>query len=147
MEEIQEIDFPLTTKISYAFEGEEVEGSFVKLTPPSAKQLSHCAFLKQSFIRACAEQQRNNPGQKEPASDEKVSGQDIIYMLYGSSSTDMAKVLISGIELFKTGVAMIDGETKMTKPLLDKMSNDDLEGMLGEYLANFILQSVLNSKK
>ena len=42
---------------------------------------------------------------------------------------------------------MIDGEVKVTKPILDEMSNDDLEGMLGEYLANFILRSVLSKKK
>ena len=59
----------------------------------------------------------------------------------------MAKILLSAVELFKSGVAYIEGEAKVTRPVLDEMSNDDLEGMLGEYLANFILRSVLNKKK
>lgn len=150
MKKVKEFDFPLSTKIAYASvkEGEEVKGSFIKLTPPSSKQLTQCAFLKQSFIRAVTEQSRNNPDAKEDKDSEaKISGQDIIYLLYGSESVDMAKILLSAIELFKSGVAMIDGETKVTKPILEEISNDDLEGMLGEYLANFTLRSVLNQKK
>lgn len=148
MREKKEIDFPLNKKIPYAKDGEQVKGSFVKMFPPSSKQLTQCAFLKQSFIRAVTEQARNNPNAEKESGDEaRIKGQDIIYLLYGSESVDMAKILLSAIELFKSGVAMIEGEVKMTKPLLDEMSNDDLEGMLGEYLANFILRSVLSKKK
>jgi len=149
MKEKKEIDFPLTTKIEYATkEGETAKGTFIKMLPPSSKQLTQCAFLKQSFIRAVTEQARNNPNaEKDTESGSKIKGQDIVYLLYGSETVDMAKILLSSIELFKSGVAMIDGEVKVTKPILDEMSNDDLEGMLGEYLANFILRSVLSKKK
>ena len=148
MKEKKEFDFPLTKKIPYAKDGEQVKGSFIKLTPPSSKQLTQCAFLKQSFIRAVTEQARNNPvAEKEADDGVRIKGQDIIYLLYGSESVDMAKILLSAIELFKSGVATVEGEVKLTKPLLEEMSNDDLEGMLGEYLANFILRSVLSKKK
>ena len=148
MKKVKEIDFPLSTKIPYAKEGEEVQGSFIKLTPPSSKQLTQCAFLKQSFIRAVTEQAKANPDAANESDDgKKITGQDIIYLLYGSESVDMGKLLLSAIELFKSGVAQIEGEVKLTKPLLDEMSNDDLEGMLGEYMANFILKSVLSKKK
>jgi len=144
----KEIDFPLTTKIKYAKEGEEVKGTFIKLIPPSSKQLVQCALLKQSFIRAVTEQAKNNPDAGDSnESDSKISGQDIIYLLYGSESVDMGKILLSARELFNSGVAMVEGVVNLTKPLLDEMSNDDLEGMLGEYLANFILKSVLSKKK
>ncbi len=145
MKKAKEIDFPLSTKIAYAKDGEEIKGSFIKLTPPSSKQLTQCALLKQSFIRAITEQAKNNPDAADAPDDgKKISGEDIIYLLYGSESVDMGKILLSAIELFKSGVAHIEGEVKLTKPLLDEMSNDDLEGMLGEYLANFIHKSVLS---
>lgn len=147
MENIKEFDYPLTTGIDYAKGGEQVEGVFIKLIPPSSKQLTHCAMLKQSFIRAITEQAKDAAESDKSESDVEISGQDIIYLLYGSASVDMGKILLSAIELFKSGVALIDGEVKLTKPLLDEMSNDDLEGMLGEYLANFILKSVLSMKK
>lgn len=148
MKKIKEFDFPLSTKIPYAKDGEEVKGSFIKFTAPSSKQLTQCSMLKQSFIRAVTEQAKNNPDAANEADDgKKIKGEDIIYLLYGSESVDMGKILLSAIELFKSGVAMIEGEAKLTKPLLDEISNDDLEGMLGEYLANFILRSVLNKKK
>lgn len=144
MDDMEEFDFPLTKPVPYAAAGSEEIGTFIKLSAPSSKQLTHCAHLKQAFVRAVTEQVKNNPDAQEGGSDKKIKGEDIIYLLYGSESADMGKILLSAIELFASGVAQIEGEVKLTKPIIGAMSNDDLEGMLGEYMANFILRSVLN---
>lgn len=149
MADIEEFDYPLTKPIPYASGGgsEEV-GTFIKLSAPSSKQLTHCAQLKQAFVRAVTEQVKNNPNAKEDSGPGKeIKGEDIVYLLYGSESADMAKILLSAVELFASGVAQVEGEVKLTKPLIADMSNDDLEGMLGAYMANFILRSVLNKTK
>lgn len=143
--DITEVDFPLTKEFDYSHKGDTVSATFIKLTAPSAKQLKHCTELKQAFYRAMHEMQKDNPdkGEVEKTGDEKLTGTEIIQMLFVSESVNMSSVLVNAIELLSSGVAMIDGEEKLTKPLIQEMSMDDLEGMLGVYLENFILRSLL----
>lgn len=151
---IEEFDFVLTKKIPYSDDGVEVEGSFIKLTAPSSKQLTNCTELKQAFMRAIGDMDKKYT--KEEIEDAKKSlgdskqdmdGSGIMSTLYMSKNVDMVKVLISAIELFRTGVAEIEGKKELTKPLIDLMSQEDLERMTGEYMANFILRSVLKEMK
>lgn len=148
-----EFDFVLGRKIPYATkDGETVDGSFIKLVSPSAKQLKYCTELKQAFMRSMSDTGSNyTPEQIEDAkrivkdSGKTMSGSDIINALYGNKDVDMVKVLINAIELFRSGVATMEGEVNLTKPLIDAMSQDDLENMTGEYMVNFILRSVLKN--
>lgn len=141
-----EVDFPLTTGVPYAKNGEEVEGVFIKLHAPSAKQLKECTTLKQAFFQAISAFQDREAPKTETKDDANIDGEAIISALY-MSDVDMVKVLLNAKELFVSGVALIDGEIKLTRPILDAMSQDDLEAMTGEYMANFILSSVLKNLK
>jgi len=75
-----------------------------------------------------------------------MKAEDVISMLY-MSDVDMNGVLLSAIELFNSGVALVDGEQRFTKPIIDTLSPDDLELMTGTYLVNFILASALAKAK
>ena len=68
------------------------------------------------------------------------TGEDILSLIY-ASNVDMDKVLLNAKELFTTGVAMVEGVTKLNKLLMDQMTLDDFEKMTGEYIANFIASS------
>lgn len=134
-----EFDFTLTKKFGYSFKGDTVEASFIRLTAPSAKQQMLCVELKQYFLRAASEMPDSD--KTDDSGDPK--GEDFIKMLY-ISSVDMKKVVATGRELLTSGVALVDGEVKLIKPLIDLFSYNDSENMLGEYCLNFILLSVLN---
>ena len=125
--------------------GEEVEAQFVTLLEPSVKQLAPCAVLKQAFMRVISQE---TGGAEESASDKEVDEipmeNRIINALY-ASDTDMAVILASAKELFRE-VGLIDGEKKLTVPMLDVMSLDDIEMMTGKYMSNFILASVLKDQ-
>lgn len=143
-EEQSFIDYQLETSIMYHFKGDEVEGGFISLYPPSSKNIKECCELKQAFFRSLPK----NDATKPPVEDEKdedagITGEAIIGLISMSDKVELSHVLLTARELFKSGVALMEGETKLTTPMLDKLSIDDLEGMVGEYMAVFILASAL----
>ena len=74
-----------------------------------------------------------------------MTGAQCIQVLY-RSSVDVTKVFLYAEQLFKSGVALIDGETKLTTPLMEKMSLQDFEGLVGAYIANFIVPSLMDGE-
>lgn len=142
----KEIMYALETPLTYAKAGLQVEGSFIALAAPTSKNMTECAFLKQAFFRSLP---KTKPEDREELSSEtpEITGEGVITLITMSKDVDLSGVLLTAKELFTSGVAMVDGEVKLTKPLLDAMSQDDLEAMTGEYMANFILASALRKLK
>lgn len=139
-----EITYTLQTPIKYAHKGEQEEGSFVILKAPTSRNMKECADLKQAFFRALPKP--GSSGENDSTvdtEDEGIPGDAIMAMIMVSNDVELATVLATGRELLTSGVALVEGEEKLTKPLLDSMSADDLEGMIGEYMGNFILASAL----
>lgn len=136
----EEITFQLKKYIPYAYEGEEIDGKFIILYSPTRKQMEQCVFLKQAFFKAA--KSIESDGKQEKGESTEIKGQDIMSLLY-SSDVDMHKVILSGIALLKSGVAKIEGVKDMTSPMIDKMGQDDLENIIGEYIANFIVASLM----
>ena len=148
MSEQKFIDFNLTTPISYAYKGEMQEGGFITLNAPTSKNMKECAELKQAFFRALPKNQ--GAVQAEPTKDEEdaeLTGDAIMGLISMSDNVELSVVLATARELFSSGLAMVEGETKVTKPILDSLTLDDLECMVGEYLAVFILASALKKMK
>lgn len=139
-----EFDYPLTVPFPYALKGQEETASFIKLVAPTSRHSRECATLKQAFFRAVPKGEESDV---DPETVETPSGTDIITMLAISQDVDLPDVLDTAARLFTAGVAFVDGEAKLTRPLLDKMSQEDLEGMAGEYLANFTVASALARQK
>lgn len=133
-------------KYTPANAGSEVEAQFVTLCEPSVRQLSACATLKQAFMRVIAKEANSGADTQSGSTtvvEEVPMENRIINALYGSD-VDMTVVLQSAKELFRE-VALVDGEKKMTVPMLDALCIEDMELMTGKYMANFILASVLKA--
>lgn len=143
-----EFIFELTTPVKYHSGGEEIEGTFITLYAPSYKQMDKCVPLKQAFYRAAASINDDSTevvsAPETPSDDAEMTPEGLMGMFY-QSDEDMVKIMLYGVELFKSpGIAKIDGTVNMTHPMIEKMSQDDLENMLGGLLINFILYSALN---
>lgn len=141
----KEKTFELEEPIEYAFKGEPVVGTFITLKAPTSKNMTECATLKQAFFRAMTTIPKSNreSAVEDGEGKDTIDGAAIMSIITMSSSVELAQVLAVACTLFTSGVALIDGEVSMTKPLVDKMSQDDLERMTGFYLENFILASAL----
>lgn len=141
-----EYKYSLTTPIKYAVKGEEVTAEFITLLAPTAKQLTECARLRQFFFRALpqGEEKKEENGSDDKAED--INAVEIMAIISMSKDVDLDKVLVTARDLFTAGgAALVDGETKLTKPLFDALSLDDVMSLVGEYLRNFVVASSLNT--
>ena len=136
----KEILIELENPIMVTGNGDEAEINIISLEPPTEKSAHRCADIKSAFLSSIA----NLPtdGTEEAKKDKsEISGKDMIQMMY-MSGTDMKKVIITAKEIIKA-VGLLGGEKVVTQPLVDKMSPDDIEKCIGEYMANFLLKSAL----
>ena len=126
------------------------DASFIELRAPSSKNSRECAALKQAFFRAAAgadeaAEQQVATEEEEGDSQQKrdsVTPEAIIATLAMASGIDLADVFDVAKHLFtRGGVALVDGDMRLTSPLMDLMSQRDLEAMTGTYLLRFILAS------
>lgn len=146
-----EFIFELTTPIKYhdTTEGVEVEASFITLFAPTFKVMERTAPLKQSFFRAMASLQDDEKEQepKNQGEEQELTPEALISLLY-QSDEDMFKVLLHAVALFRTkGVAKVQGTVDLNALLIEQLGQDQLEEMLGQYMVNFILASVLSNQK
>ena len=144
---ISEIEVALTTPVPYkpAGSGEMVDATKVVLTAPSSKQLQYTVILKQGFFQALGSISDNT---KPISNDDKqieMRGEDILSMMFMADNVEMTKIFLAAKELFRSGVAKLDGIQELNQPLIDKISAEDFEKILGEYLVNFILASALKN--
>jgi len=142
-----EIEFVLSKPVPYAHGGEQVEATSVVLIAPSQKQLQHTAILKQGFFQAINSVSESSNATSQPEKQEEMTGEDLLSMMYMAKDVDMTQILLAARELFKSGVAKLDGVQDLNLPLIEKISADDFEKMVGEYLINFILASALKKLK
>jgi hypothetical protein len=142
-----EFQYILQTKFSYANKGETVQAEFITLSAPTSRTTRECAALKQAFFRATNDQETTTTTRESDA-DLDIDGSDVMALLAISSSVDLPDVMDIGKKLFQMpGIALVDGETKLGSTLIDRMSVDDFESMLGEYFVNFILAFSLRKMK
>lgn len=142
---LKEFNFEVTSEITCKTKaGDQTQVEVIVLLAPSTKNTNECAALKQAFFQASKEHRdsgaktdRETKGDKE----ETIDGDDILKMI-AMSSVDYPQVLATARKLLTTGgVALVEGETKLTSHQLDQMSDEEFEQMVGDYLANFILAS------
>lgn len=140
-----QITYELEQPIEYAKGGDLEEAKFITLSAPTSRNMAELAFLKQAFFRALPKDGAVE-AEQEGDGEAKLTG-DAVMTLITMSDVDLSSVLATGRELLTSGVALVGGEQKLTKPLADNLSMDDLGNMIGEYMANFILASALRRLK
>lgn len=145
---MSEINYELKKPFDYAYKGENQSASFITLSEPTFKQLTHITPIKQAFSAAMA--QLSSKAVEDTADDDDaVSGEPTAAMMLAvlyQWDGNLSGVFLHAQELFKTGAALVEGETKLTIPLMEKMSTTDFEQMVGEYIAAFLAPSLMNGE-
>lgn len=141
---LKEITYELKSPIDYAHKGNMATASFLTLSAPTSRNIAECAALKQAFFRALPKSGQPSAGDSKQEGDPRP--EDITAMLASSKDVEYSQVLLTMRDLLPH-VAKVDGEERMTRPLVDSMSPEDLELVTGVYLLNFILASLLRSQK
>ena len=134
-----EITHELTTPFEYHGNGENKTASVIILSAPSNKQRKHAAKLKQYFFQAINSLQGADKAEaEENAKDPK--GSDIVALLM-MSDVDANDIHEAFKGIITGGCAMVEGATSLTDSLYEKLSFEDTEEMLGDYLVNFLIPS------
>lgn len=138
------INFELSKPIPYSYEGQELQGTFITLYQPTRKNMDECIFLKQAFFDAAmsVNDEDGDSTQDKPKEDEQIKGEDIIALFY-RQKIDMKKVVANGISILRSGAAKIEGVKDLTAPMIDHLSCRDLENIIGAYVGNFIVSSLM----
>lgn len=141
---MSEITVELKTPFEYAIKGENQKAAFITLSAPTFKQIDKIAPIKQAFVSAISDLGGGSDDavKPEPGEAENITGPQVMAILYQSKG-NMSQVFLYAQALFKD-VALVDGEVKLTTPLMEKMDIADFERMLGEYLANFTAPSLMD---
>lgn len=144
-----ELDFFLTTPLTYTLSGQTYEASFIRLHAPNSKVSRECAALKQAFARAILiQQQQQSPDIEVPENTPDPTGEEVILLLAQSTGVDLPDVLEVGRRLLLSpGIAKVEGEARLTSHLLDQVDQDDFERMIGDYLVGFTLASLFSKMR
>ena len=143
-----EFKYVLKTPFDYTFKGDTAKAEFITLSAPTSKTTQECSALKQAFFRAMGEREGKGGKADVDAEVDDIEGSDVLILIAMSNNVDLSDVMDNAKKLFQQpNIAMIDGETKMKTELIGRMSVDDLEDMLGEYMVNFTLASSMKRLK
>lgn len=152
-----EITVPLATSLKYSVSGGFEDANELILKAPSNKHRRHAIKLKQGFfqaLKASADDSGNvkaldsddddEAGNKEV--DDELTGDKVVAILI-MSNIDYGKYIDTFRELLLNDICFVAEGVKLTTPLFDSLSLDDTDTLLGEYLANFLLSSLMEKIK
>lgn len=139
-------DFTLSGPISYQATGENTQASMLELTAPSVKNRKKVAKLKQGFMRVINDlpetqkKEAQEQAEKEKGKSEAPDPQEILTLIQ-MGAVEYDEYIDIFVSLLVSGICKIEGEVAMTQLIADKISFQDMEKLMGEYLVNFILVS------
>ncbi len=147
------IEIVLDNPISYLKDGVKAESTLLMCSAPAAKHRKHTMALRQKLTHVIMDMSKNfnnagsqeTPQQKED-DQSKLDGATVIFMLYSGDADffkfqEDFKAFICGTgysELVK-----IDGEVPLTSTQYDNLLDEDLEILIGGYIENFLLSSMM----
>ena len=118
----------------------------IEFVSPSSKQLTEVVELKQYFSRAMLEGSKIAQG-RESAEGAKtaadIDGDDLMAAIT-LSHEPLKDVLTVGSKLLTSGVGKFGGKP-FTKTMLERLDADEIISMIGAYVRNFIVASLLNN--
>ena len=136
--------YELKGNLSYHYEGQPTEAKFIEMRAPSRKNMEHFVPIKKAFATAIDEFEKPESQPVEKVDDDSdMDGAAIMQLMYMSKSVDIQKLNLHCEQLFKSGCALVDGSQTLTTPIFDGMTIEDAEGLIGAYMAAFIVPSLI----
>ena len=154
-----EIEFDLSSPITYESKGDQTEGFKLILKAPTNKQRQHRNALV-DYIRKANNATQDRMAKMmdlinvkandfvEIASSDEIKkevekkdaeeiGKEIMGEVFDCEGIK-TNAFVEEFLLLMSGVCMVEGEKEMTKPIFDKMSCDDTDRLMAVYIGNFM---------
>lgn len=145
--EPEKMFFNLTGPLQYSKRGDFTNTVSLEFSPPSMETYDEVSDLAQYVMAAMmdARQFAGDHRQPENSADSTevvLDAKSIKIMLFNARSVKFKHIADTFQNLaIKTGTT--DGEIKLTQTLIKKLSPDDYTRLICEYIANFIIPSLL----
>jgi hypothetical protein len=147
----REFEVRLDNPIEVASQGELITADTVLLKAPTTRHRREASKIKSACMSAFRKIGESAPEEakkaKESTDDSKLSAVELMAVMSqcDEDGTLMAPLFDAFRDMLLQGCGTISGE-KITIKLFDDMALDDMENLFGEYVINFLLSSLLNSK-
>jgi hypothetical protein len=152
-------EFKLSNKLNYQHNGSVMQCETLDMFAPSRAQSSEVFKLKQFYFKAQSDlatrfmpMLKNLQENKDKLNTQQDNGEDlegqtaqVLQTIY-TSDIDMNDFIKSFCDLAKKGAVKTPAGAQMTDLLLDSLSLQDIERLLGEYLVFFIVNSTAKAK-
>ena len=135
-------EYTLSDPVKFHKGGSTEETTLLVFQAPSAKNRRKVSRLKQGFMQAVSSIKAEGTDAKKEGKAEDIKPQEILSVLQ-MSDIDYESYVETFFSLVTDGICKVDGsEVSLTGQMLDEVSCDDLDKIMGEYLVNFIIGSL-----
>jgi hypothetical protein len=135
-----EFEFNLTSPVEYHKGGDSIPCHILVLHAPSYKNRKYTTKLKQSFMRAIKDMQKTNEPVAAQEQSNDIDGVGVAGLLL-MSDVDLNECYEDFKMILLHGGAFVEPDIPMTDLHFNQLMDDDLELLLGEYIANFLIPS------
>lgn len=137
-----EFIFKLTSNIQFHKGGDVVYLDKIILKAPSSRNRHYTTKLRQTFTQAIKDMTSTEQSSKVEKTQTKanIDGVSVIAFLM-MSKIDLNNCYDDFKQILLNGCAFVDKDSPFNEMLYDQLIDDDLELMLGEYIANFLIPS------
>lgn len=150
MDQKSQFEFTLAQPVKVQKGGEHVEAVLLTLKAPSAAHRRFTNKLKQGFFQALEYHKKSADDRVTSSAEPSASAKDEI-----TPDEFMSMMYMSGVKMedyfsaFKglicaPGIATIDPGVKVTEAIFDQILDDDVDRLMGEYLVNFFVASMMS---
>ena len=151
------LEYKLSQPVEYADQGEQVEGDVLVCTAPKGKNRKDATRIKQMFFRAMpsldefsdeqkeAAEQRKAESDNSESSDVEIDGGEVLFMIMQSTKVEYDEFIELGRKMISSGLCKVDGIKEVNSTVLDRLSVEELENLIGDYVAFFIVSSAMKS--
>ena len=139
----EEFIFTLARPFLYHDKGAEVSCNQLILKAPSNKHRRQTARLKQGLFRAFPKDDgKTKDKEKAGGENGEITGTQVLTLIM-MSQVDLVDYQENFRELLLNDAAMVSDSQRLTAPLYDKMCDQDTQMLMGEYVATFLLSSLM----
>jgi hypothetical protein len=161
MQLIKEFEYTLSSPIKYQFNGEHLETNILYLKAPADVHRKIAPKIAQNVMRAFMAQNENfetkkKDGKKGKKDEEEIQEKKegeitkevIIMLLYSSRVIDIVEFKEEFRELLlSAGICSLNNNVYLSTGHLQQIDQREIDDLMGDYISNFLLPSVLTQKK
>lgn len=150
----KEFEFILQDNLIYSHDGKAgIAAKRLLLRAPSTRLLSLASRLSSIVMAALIKARESfkfDEGNKAAAQGSDIDGESIYMIVSGSIESNKMSEFIDIFQelILSDGICLVDGKEQLTLDLFNSFDSRETLRLVGDYIANFLLPSIMgNSKK